>query len=175
MTEAAVNVRERTDRQRTDGQCTDGPSIDGQGHWLGKLWASPVSLVGLLLGLLGVPFGSRLRFEQNALVFHRYPFGPGGTLVLGNVMLNTLPSLDVRVPTYAARARSPRGPLPPEDYVLLADHERAHTYQYETLGVLFLPLYLLGGGPTARNPFEHAADRYAQTGRGWWPYGRGEG
>ena len=162
-------------RDRSDPPLHHGLPARRQGHWLGKLWALPVSLVGLLLGLLGVPFGSRPRFEQNALVFHRYPFGPGGAMVLGNVMLNTWHSLEVRVPTYAARARTPRGPLPPEDYVLLADHERAHTYQYEALGVLFLPLYLLGGGPTARNPFEHAADRYARTGRGWWPYGRGEG
>jgi hypothetical protein len=37
------------------------------------------------------------------------------------------------------------------------------------LGPLFLPLYLLCGGVSARNPFERAADRYAQCGHGWWP------
>lgn len=145
----------------------------GRWHWLGKLWAAPVTLAGLLVGLLGVPFGSRVRIEHNAIVFHRYPFGPGGAMVLGNVILNTLPGLDVHVPTYAARARARRegGRVPAADHVLLADHERAHTYQYEALGVLFLPLYLLGGGPVAGNPFEHAADRYARTAAGWWPFG----
>jgi len=53
--------------------------------------------------------------------------------------------------------------------VSLADHERAHVYQYMLLGPLFLPLYLLCGGVSVRNPFERAADRYAQSGRGWWP------
>jgi hypothetical protein len=38
------------------------------------------------------------------------------------------------------------------------------------LGLLFLPLYLVCGGISVRNPFERAADRYAQTGRGWWPW-----
>src|SRR3546814_8544627 len=39
------------------------------------------------------------------------------------------------------------------------------------LGPLFLPLYLLCGGISARNRFERAADRYAGFGRGWWPWG----
>ncbi len=146
--------------------------------WLGKAWASPVTLVGLLLGAVGLALGSRLRIEHNALVFHRYPFGPGGALVLGNVILNTLPTLDVRVPTYALRAGideySAGAHAGDAEYahgqVWLADHERAHTYQYEVLGVLFLPLYVLSGGISARNRFEQAADRYARTGVGWWPY-----
>jgi len=29
---------------------------------------------------------------------------------------------------------------------------------------------VLCGGVSARNRFERAADRYAQTGRGWWPF-----
>jgi hypothetical protein len=37
------------------------------------------------------------------------------------------------------------------------------------LGPLFLPVYLLCGGVNVRNPFERAADRYALTGKGWWP------
>lgn len=137
-----------------------------------------MTLVGLVLGAIGLLLGSRLRIEHNALVFHRYPFGPGGALVLGNVILNTLPTLDVRVPTYAVRAGIDE--LFADEHsgdaeyahglVWLADHERAHTYQYEALGVLFLPLYLLSGGVSASNRFEQAADRYAQTGAGWWPY-----
>ena len=30
----------------------------------------------------------------------------------------------------------------------------------------------LHGGVVASNPFERAADRYARTGRGWWPWAR---
>jgi hypothetical protein len=43
-------------------------------------------------------------------------------------------------------------------------------YQYLVLGPLFLPLYFLCGGISARNRFEQAADRYARTGMGWWPW-----
>ena len=53
---------------------------------------------------------------------------------------------------------------------LLADHERAHVFQYLALGPLFLPLYFACGGIGVRNRFERAADRYARTGRGWWPW-----
>ena len=52
----------------------------------------------------------------------------------------------------------------------IGDHERAHVYQYMALCPLFLPLYFLCGGISVRNRFERAADRYAQTGRGWWPW-----
>ncbi len=159
------------------GAARTAPHWLGRWHWVGKLWAAPVTLLGLAVGVLGLPLGSRVRLEHNAVVFHRYPFGPGGAMVLGNVILNTLPDLDVRVPTYAARAlrRRDAGLVPAQDHVLLADHERAHTYQYEALGLLFLPLYLLGGGPVAGNPFERAADRYARTAAGWWPCGGAEG
>ena len=37
------------------------------------------------------------------------------------------------------------------------------------LGPLYLPVYLLCGGVSARNPFERAADHYARFGHGWWP------
>ena len=47
---------------------------------------------------------------------------------------------------------------------------RAHVLQAMALGPLFLPLYLLAGGISVRNRFERAADRYAMTGKGWWPW-----
>ena len=53
---------------------------------------------------------------------------------------------------------------------MLADHERAHVFQYLVLGPLFLPVYFAFGGIGVRNRFERAADRYAMTGRGWWPW-----
>ncbi|MBQ4856140.1 hypothetical protein IMW82_15840 [Rhodanobacter sp. B2A1Ga4] len=132
---------------------------------LGMLWTLPNSLAGLLLGLAGVAFGARLRWQprERAMVARRWPWG-GGALTLGNVIVHTGERLDVPCLTYAHRAG--RCIEPP---VSLADHERAHVYQYMLLGPLFLPLYLLCGGISVRNPFERAADRYARTGRGWWP------
>lgn len=134
---------------------------------VGMLWTSPNSIVGLLLGAAGLPFGARMRWQRHELawVIRRWPWGPGGALTLGNVILHSGDRLDVPCCTYAHRAG--RGDEPT---ISLADHERAHVYQYLLLGPLFLPLYAICGGISVRNPFELAADRYAQTGRGWWPW-----
>ena len=134
---------------------------------LGAAWASPLSLVAMVAGLVGLPFGAKPRLSDGALVFERFPWGPGGALALGNVVLHTGPSLDTTVLTYAAVATGQAGPR-----VRLGDHERAHVYQAMVLGPLFLPIYLACGGISHRNRFEQAADRYALTGRGWWPWPR---
>ncbi|WP_460454250.1 hypothetical protein [Arenimonas aestuarii] len=126
-----------------------------------------MSLLALVAGLLALPFGARPRVSDGALVFERFPWGPGGALALGNVVLHTGQSLDTEVRTYAAVAAGQAGPR-----VRLGDHERAHVYQAMVLGPLFLPLYLACGGISHRNRFELAADRYALTGRGWWPWPR---
>lgn len=131
---------------------------------LGVLWALPMSLAGLLAGLVGLGFGARMRYSDQALVFQSFPFGPGGALTLGNVILHTGQSLDEPTLTYACETHGGN------DCVRIGDHERAHVYQYWVLGPLFLPLYFLNGGISAHNRFEQAADRYAQTGRGWWPW-----
>ena len=134
---------------------------------LGIAWTLPNSALGLLAGAAGLPFGARVRINRReyALVFHRWPWGPGGALTLGNVIVHTGESLDARCRSYAHRAG-----LCVDPDMLLGDHERAHVFQYMVLGPLFLPLYLLCGGVSVRNRFERAADRYAHTGRGWWPW-----
>jgi len=136
---------------------------------LGIVWALPVTAIGLAAGLAALAAGARVRLSRRdlACVFQQVPWGPGGALTLGNVILDTGVMLDRPCYTYAHDAGHRHEPQ-----VLLADHERAHVLQYMALGVLFLPLYLLHGGVVATNPFEHAADRYARTGRGWWPWGR---
>ena len=134
---------------------------------LGMLWALPNTLVGLLLGGVGMCFGARphLRRHDLACVFHRWPWGPGGAMTIGNVILHTGSDLDMSCATYAHAAG-----LGEEPAVTLALHERAHVYQYLVLGPLFLPVYLACGGIGVRNRFERAADRYAATGRGGWPW-----
>ncbi len=131
---------------------------------LGAAWASPMTLLALLAGLAALPFGAKLSCSDAALVFDRFPLGPGGALTLGNVILHTGGSLDETSLTYACRAHGGK------DCVRIGDHERAHVYQYLVLGLLFLPLYFLCGGISERNRFERSADRYAQTGSGWWPW-----
>ena len=134
---------------------------------LGAAWTLPNTVLGLFVGVLSLAFGAHVHASARdlAIVFHRVPWGPGGALTLGNVILHTGESLDSQCITYAHRAGHGEEP-----WILLADHERAHVFQYMVLGVLFLPLYFLFGGISVRNRFERAADRYAQTGRGWWPW-----
>lgn len=129
-------------------------------------WTAPNTLIGLLVGVPGLALGAhaQLRRRELAIVFDRLPWGPGGALTLGNVILHTGATLDSPCLTYAQRAGVGDKPA-----IVLADHERAHVFQYMVLGPLFLPLYLLCGGISRRNPFERAADRYALSGRGWWP------
>lgn len=133
---------------------------------LGAAWASPWTLVGMLAGVAGMPAGAAPRFSRRecAIVFHRWPWGPGGAMTLGNVILATGDDLDLRCATYEHRAGRCSHPA-----VRLGDHERAHVYQYMLLGPLFVPVYFLCGGISVRNPFERAADRYAMHGHGWWP------
>lgn len=134
---------------------------------LGMLWTLPNTVLGLLLGLVGLLFGARMAWERSerAIVFRRWPWGPGGAITFGNAIVHTGDSLDRSCQTYAHRAGHCQQPA-----VRLGDHERAHVYQYMVLGPLFLPLYLACGGISVRNRFERAADRYALTGRGWWPW-----
>jgi hypothetical protein len=130
------------------------------------LWTLPNTLVGLIGGGAGLFFGANVKFsrQDSALVFHRWPWGPGGAITFGNTILHTGDTLDSECLTYEHRAGRCDHPR-----IKIGDHERAHVYQYMVLGPLFLPLYLACGGVSVRNPFERAADRYAMTGRGWWP------
>lgn len=133
----------------------------------GALWTLPNTVAGLVAGTLGIAFGAQAHYSrrESAIVFHHWPWGPGGALTLGNTILHTGDTLDSPCITYAHRAGHGDEPS-----IVLADHERAHVYQYMALGPLFLPLYLVCGGVSVRNRFERAADRYARHGRGWWPW-----
>lgn len=134
---------------------------------LGAAWTLPNTLIGLSAGLVAMCFGAKVRFEPRdcAVVFHRVPWGPGGAMTLGNVILNTHDTLDGRCRTYASRAGLCEDPM-----TRIGDHERAHVFQYMAFGPMFLPLYFAFGGVSVRNPFERAADRYAMTGGDWWPW-----
>lgn len=142
---------------------------------LGALWALPLSLPMLALALAARPFGARLAVRGPAVVVTCFPFGPTGALALGQVVLSRLDGLDLRVPSYRARAARRDGLDRPwrSERVHLGRHELAHVRQSLVFGPLFPLLYLLCGGVSHRNPFERAADRYARSGRGWWPFSAG--
>ncbi len=142
------------------------------GRWIallaGVAWTLPNSLLGVLAGLACVPWGARPEWRRRdlALGFRCMPrIGSGGALTLGNVILYSCEQLDTPCFTYAHRAGHRQEPC-----ISLADHERAHVFQYMVLGPLFLPLYAACGGISAGNRFEQAADRYALQRSGWWPW-----
>ncbi|MEP6881693.1 MAG: hypothetical protein ABI866_06855 [Dokdonella sp.] len=139
---------------------------------LGVIWASPNTVIGLIIGSIALVGGGKMVVRRNdlAIVFDHVPFGPGGALTLGNCILHTGDTLDSACFTYAHRAGHGEEPV-----IRLCDHERAHVYQTMVLGPLFLPVYLLCGGISVRNPFERAADHYARYGHGWWPWNRSLG
>jgi len=90
---------------------------------LGKLWASPTTSIGLLLGLLGMLIGGdKPRRGNNALEFcgNRWIAPFTSAITIGHVIC------------YAGREPAQR----------TQDHERQHTYQAELLGPLYLPLHI---------------------------------
>ncbi len=128
-----------------------------RGSLLGKLWTLPNTVLGVVLGLLGVAYGARIQLGHNALLVLDYPLG-NGALTLGNVVL------------YArCQPGDCRCIYQSQQPLVLGLHEEAHTLQYEALGPLFLPLYFLCGGISGRNRFERAANAYA-AGGSWWPW-----
>ena len=117
------------------------------------VWASPWTLVGLLLGLLGLLTGGGMQRVGLVLEFHggivarllRFVPIPAGAsaITLGHAIIaRTLDDLD--------RCRQ---------------HELVHVRQYERWGLAFVPLYFLsslavllrGGNPYLDNVFEKEA------------------
>ncbi|HEX2025288.1 MAG TPA: hypothetical protein VHH92_02725 [Actinomycetota bacterium] len=108
---------------------------------LAYVWASPNTLIGLVLGLLAF---QRPRTARGILLFDGPP--RGFTAVLRWFRRSAI--------TYGHVVLSNR----PVEGTLLA-HELHHVWQYERLGPLYLPLYLLVWVFTGyrRHPFELAA------------------
>lgn len=131
--------------------------MDQAARWLRYLWAAPNTLLGLVLGAIGVLFGASVRREQGVLEFWGGGIGRQlarlpqplsfSAMTLGHVIL--------------AVDRSALAQLRP--------HERVHVRQYERWGPLFLPAYALsslvqllrGRNPYRENHFERQA--YAAT------------
>ncbi len=122
--------------------------------WLGKLWTSPNTLLGLALAALGLPFGARLARGDNSLdVLDHWLLSliPAHAITFGNLVLYRR-GVGPRLET---RRRDGRG------WLAIGEHERAHTLQYERWGPLFLPVYLLLALWPGVHPLEAQADRWA--------------
>ncbi len=114
-------------------------------------WASPTSIIALVIGMAGLPFGTRLQRRGSTLEFHgglvewileRTPID-AVAMTLGHVIWGrSVASLDFS-----------------------REHELVHVRQYERWGPFFLPMYFLfsltmwlrGKNPYYDNPFEREA------------------
>ena len=92
-------------------------------------WAAPNSLIGILLGGIGLLSGGRVQLRRGCLEFY------GGAVTS---ILNRLPPHGVMAMTLGhtivGRSRAALS--------VVRDHEQVHVRQYERWGPLFIPAYL---------------------------------
>ena len=125
---------------------------------LGKIWTSPNTLLGLAVGAVAVTLGARAQRGRNAIEFLDNPFIAHvgcAAMVIGN----TIHYAPGRSPDELVRRYDRAGS------VVLGEHERAHTAQYERWGPFFLVAYAicwLPFVPPHGNRFEHGADDTAE-------------
>ncbi|TGG89387.1 hypothetical protein E4656_20015 [Natronospirillum operosum] len=138
----------------------------------GKAWASPMTAVGLahggagyIVGNIGYAMGRvedrpEISLGHNAVQFHNNPLmvHPETAVTLGNVI------------SYGSEESPENFGVYDDPEVNLGLHEEAHTYQYQVLGVFFLPSYLHQGGIDRNNPYEQAAQEYGKGEGHWWPW-----
>ena len=122
-------------------------------RFLAYAWAAPYSVLGLLLGCVGVLAGARMRVREGALEIGGGALGrlarrlPAPISFCGITLGHVILGLDA-VTLDAVR-----------------DHEQVHVRQYERWGALFGPAYLLsslvqllrGRRPYLDNHFEREA------------------
>ena len=102
-------------------------------NWVLRLillvWVSPNSLIGILIGMLGLVSGGHMQIRQNCVEFH------GGLVTW---LLGLLPPRGVMAMTLGHTIIG-------QTQIGLADcreHEQVHVRQYERWGPLFIPAYL---------------------------------
>jgi hypothetical protein len=113
--------------------------------WLGFIWTSPNTLLGLVAGLLTF---QRPRLAHGLLLFDRRPRGLSRLMLRANRTAMTIGFVVIS-------SRSVEG-------ALLA-HERQHVKQFSVWGPLMIPVYLLlaVGFGYHRHPMEVRARRAA--------------
>lgn len=114
------------------------------------LWASPNTLLGLLIGMLGLLTGGKMQVIQGAVEFHSgaVRWLLRRTLLGSSTMAMTLGH------TILGQTES--------SLAVARDHEHVHVRQYEVWGPFFVPAYLFCSlylwcvkrDPYRDNPFE---------------------
>ena len=124
------------------------------------VWASPNTLLGLLIGTTGILFGGKCQIERGCFEFYGGPIQKLLTLVpIGSGALAMTIGHTILGQTKAGLA-------------VVRDHEHIHVKQYERWGPLFIPAYFLSSAfmwlnnkdPYRDNPFEvEAYDKASPT------------
>jgi RHS repeat-associated protein len=100
----------------------------------GKAWSSPNTAIGLVWGLAGAPFGTRISIDNNAIQFENHPFMmKSGAITLGNTI------------SYGSGV-GPEKQLGRGILTTFGTHELQHTYQGQFLGPLYLPIHMIAIG-----------------------------
>ncbi|MDR3303374.1 MAG: hypothetical protein LBS86_03085 [Treponema sp.] len=130
---------------------------------MGKVWAAPVTVIGLAAGggaLLVSAFTGKacaVEIKNNAVTFTTSLYW-GGSVTLGNVIIHA----GGNAARWNADTVKPR--YDGTGAILLGKHEEAHTRQYQRLGVLFFAVWgvsaLVRGG-IGKSVLEIAADDYS--------------
>ncbi len=132
---------------------TSGESIGlppGAQAALGKLWNAPNTVLGLLWGAVGMAFGARAGFGNNAVQFTNHPLMGDSAVTLGNTV------------SYGSD-------FGPQTLVIgdvpVGVHELQHTLQGQLLGPLYLPSNVLGGvAAVIRNGYWHGSFNWNEVG-----------
>ena len=130
-----------------------GSSLRQLASSLKYLWASPYTMLGLLLGMLALALGGSWRVERGTLEF----FGGRAGRLLGRLPQPFAFSAMTLGHVVLATGR--------RELAQLRAHEHVHVRQYERWGPLFLPAYLgssllqllRGRNPYRENHFERQA------------------
>jgi hypothetical protein len=128
-----------------------GGLVGGVADVIGKIWNIPNDIIGL-----GVALASGAQFDgfgNNGIQFT-------GANLSSNVEAITFGNVQVYNNGYAPGDYLPSGYTAGVS-TYIGYHEQGHTYQYQILGPLFLPLYGLGALVPGGNAFEHGADNWA--------------
>ena len=124
---------------------------------LGKIWALPTTVVGLVYAFIGYCFAPctvKIGIACNAICFYNFPFlkGRAAGLTLGNVVL-----LKEDPKYYCSEGK------------FIAEHEKQHTLQAEVLGIFYLPLHAFFFLKYRKAPLENPLERgpYSTPPRPW--------
>jgi RHS repeat-associated protein len=140
---------------------------EGMKDFLGKIWASPVTIAGFLFGLVSVGIsrlagkGGYIKIENNAITFTTgLKFGRnGGSVTLGNTIIHAGGDIgEWNSETITSRYDN-------NGMVNLGKHEEKHTYQYQESSIFFFADWLpsaLSRGGIASSHLEKEADNYSE-------------